>query len=394
MVLKVIRDFLALESAGGLALMGAALIALLIDNSMYAATYESFFKMPFELNLGVWWVEEPLLFWVNEALMTLFFLLVGLTLKRELYSGVLSDRKHVMLPGVAALGGMIVPALIYVLLNYHDPIKLSGWATPVATDIAFALGVLSFFSRRIPISLKVFLMTLAIFDDLGSVLVIAFFYSHGLSWFFLGSAFVVIFLLSRLQKQNVLWLTPYVFLGALLWTCLYKGGVHPAIAGVFVGCFIPAAKGEYPISPLERLEDIIHPWVVFFVLPLFAFANAGISFKGMTADQWMSTVTLGIAAGLFFGKQIGVTLFSFIAIRLGFAKRIPHVSWSAMYGTIVLCGIGFTMSLFLGTLAFQGDDSLYLTEIRLGVLLGSLFSGLVGATVLILSGKSSRGLNR
>lgn len=369
MPLNLIREFLKLESASGILLFFAAALALVLDNSLLSGAYQTIFK-------------SNLLFWINDGLMTLFFLLVGLELKREFVQGELSTPSNVMLPAFSALGGMLVPALIFAALNFSNTAALRGWPVPVATDIAFALGVLSLFGKKIPTGLRLFLLTLAIFDDLGAIIIIAFFFSHSLSAFFLllSSAFFI-----ALVAMNILGvqrLFPYLFLGFLLWICVLKSGVHPTIAGVLLALTIPTNKNSLSISCLHRLEQALHPWVAYGVMPLFALANAGLSLKGLSANQFAEPVVLGTALGLFVGKQCGVLGFAWILIRSGWAKLPKKAGWAQFYGVSLLCGIGFTMSLFLGTLAFQDKHLSYLIDVKLGVLSGSLLSAIAGALVL------------
>lgn len=322
------------------------------------------------------------LFWINEGLMAIFFFVVGLELKRGILDGQLSQPSQVVLPAVAAIGGMIVPVMIYVAINRGDVATLKGWATPVATDIAFALGVLSLFGRRISAGLKLFLLMLAIFDDIGAIFIIAFFYSSSLSCGWLIGSGALLAVLITLNLRSVMQTTPYVVLGVLLWFTFLKSGIHPTLAGILLAFTIPGRPRE--ISPLRRLEQWAHPWVAYFIMPIFALANAGFPVTGITVETLASGVTLGIAVGLFVGKQLGVFLFSSILIKSGFAKLPEKSSWLSLYGVSLLCGIGFTMSLFLGTLSFAETGN-HLTEVRLGVFIGSILSGLIGGIVLKLA---------
>ncbi len=327
-------------------------------------------------------IAKPLLFWVNEGLMTLFFLVVGLELKRESLEHTGSWLSHALLPGIAACGGMIVPALIYAAINYADPVKLNGWAIPVATDIAFALAVLSLFGKRVPVGLKVFLLSLAIFDDLGAIIIIAVSHTQALSLWSLFFAALFIVALIILNVSGVRKLFPYLFLGLLLWLTVLQSGIHATIAGAVLGMIIPAnAVSDERISPLRQVENTLHPFVAYLVMPLFALANAGVSFASVNITQITDTVMLGIIAGLFLGKIIGVLLFSWIVVRCGLARLPKNTNWFAMSGIGFLCGVGFTMSLFLGTLAFQRYDH-FLTEVRLGVLSASILSAIVGSCIL------------
>jgi NhaA family Na+:H+ antiporter len=377
------QRFLKLEAAGGILLFFAALAALILDNSPLTTFYQDLLKMTFGPSVEGFTHPQPFLFWINEGLMSVFFLLVGLELKREFLQGALHGAAKIVLPGMAACGGMLVPALLYLAVNYHHPDRVQGWAVPVATDIAFALGVLSLLGSRVPRSLKLFLMALAIFDDVGAILIIAFFYSHQLTILPLFFSALLISLLWIFNTLNIRLLLPYILVGILLWVCVLKSGIHPTVAGILLALMIPINKtSAEPASPLHRLEKFLHKWVAYLVLPLFGFANAGVSLRGVTSDILASPLVLGIVVGLCIGKQLGVFGMVGLMVRLGWAKLPAHTSWLALYGVALLCGIGFTMSLFLGTLAFQGSDPGYLVEVRLGVLFASIISGVVGATVL------------
>lgn len=375
-MINKIRDFLRLEAMGGMVLFCSAVIAMLLVNSSAQNSYLGFINA----TIG----HSPLIFWVNEGLMAIFFLLIGLELKREFLQGELSGLAKIALPGFAALGGMVVPALIYVFINRHTEYAFHGWAIPVATDIAFALGVLSFFSKRIPLSLKLFLLALAVFDDLGAIIIIALFHSRDfmLSYFLLAcSILLVLWALKQFGKVKAL--LPYLILGVVLWVFVLRSGVHASITGVLLAMMVPLQKNSSEArSSLERLETGLHPWVAFMILPLFAFCNAGLSFAGFSFAKLTQPIVLGIAAGLFVGKQVGVLTFIWLMIKCRFAKWPEAVSGLDMYGIALLCGIGFTMSLFLGTLAFQGEHSKYLMDVRLGVFLGSALSALSGSFIL------------
>lgn len=360
MSFRLIGKFLQLESASGIVLFAMALLALVWSNSPWAEFYQLWFRQP------------QAVFWINEGLMTLFFLLVGLEIKRELVGGEVANLAAMRLPLLAALGGMIVPALIYVIINKNNVETLSGWAIPVATDIAFSLGVLSLFGKRVPLSLKIFLMALAIFDDVGAIIIIAVYHTQAISYVSLLIATLIIFVMIMMNVMGIKRLLFYIIMGFLLWLSVLKSGVHATLAGVIVGFIIP-----HPQQVIVKL----HPWVAYVVMPLFALANAGISFAGINLSMLLSTVCLGVAAGLFIGKQVGVLLFSWIAVRLRWAVLPAGVRWVEMVGVSLLCGIGFTMSLFLGTLSLQQSD-IWLTEMRLGVLMGSLLSGIAGLIVL------------
>ncbi|HVX00648.1 MAG TPA: Na+/H+ antiporter NhaA [Candidatus Babeliaceae bacterium] len=381
MKLNFLQRFLKLESAGAIVLIVAAVLALLIDNSPLSPIYQSVFHTPIEIHLGSLVLSKPISFWINEGLMTLFFLLVGLELKREFLEGELAGFKNIILPGIAALGGMLIPALIYVSLNYSDPGTVKGWGVPVATDIAFALGALSLFSKRVPLGLKLFLMALAIFDDIGAIIIIAVYYHSGLSSLWLLYGLVILLVLFILNYFEVKELTFYLILGVLLWFCILNSGIHPTIAGVLLALALPMKRLPRKSSPGKLMEAILHPWVAYLIMPVFALANAGVSLKA-SGQLLFGTISLGIISGLVLGKQLGVFSFSWVFIKLGWAKLPFGVSWTQLYGVSVLCGIGFTMSLFLGTLAFENGNSNYLIEVRLGVLTGSILSGLMGAWIL------------
>lgn len=362
MSIKLLNRFLAIESSGGIILFLAAIVAMLWANSSLAYLHQQFI--------------DASLFWINEGLMAIFFLLVGLELKRNFMEGNFSHLSQVVLPIIAALGGMFIPILIYSIFNYGTP-GIHGWSTPVATDIAFALGVLSLFGRRVPLGLKLFLLTLAIFDDIGAIAIIAIFFSHKVSLFLLVESLGLLFILYLFNKLSVRDLLPYLLVGIWLWLSLLHSGIHPTIAGFLLGLMIPDDK-RY--SPLRKLERILHPWVAFLIMPLFALANAGFSFEGFSLGTLTSGIVLGISLGLFLGKQIGVFGCAWILIKTRFAQLPEKTTWIALYGVALLCGIGFTMSLFLGTLSFHNQS--YLTEVRLGVLLGSSLSAIFGAAVL------------
>ncbi|MGD9536052.1 MAG: Na+/H+ antiporter NhaA [Alphaproteobacteria bacterium] len=382
--IRAIREFLRIEASGGLLMMAMAVVALVLSNTPAADFYHTVTHLPVVVTAGGVGIEKTLLHWVNDGLMAIFFLLVGLEIKRELKDGELSTRDRALLPAGAALGGMVVPALIFVAFNVRDEVALRGWAVPTATDIAFALGVMSLLGRRVPASLKVFLTALAIIDDLGAIVIIAIFYTAHLSWISLLVAGICIAFLVGLNQMGVRRLTPYVLVGLVLWFAVLQSGVHATLAGVVLGFCIPlnAPSGRDEDSPLRRLEHALHPWVAYLILPVFALLNAGVSFSGMTGDTLSGGVPLGIAVGLFAGKQLGVFGAAWLLIRLG-ACRIPNgATWPQLYGTCILTGIGFTMSLFIGGLAYgEGGHS---AEVRIGVLAGSVVSALVGVAMLRL----------
>jgi NhaA family Na+:H+ antiporter len=383
--LSALRSFLQGEAAGGIMLMLVAALALAVANSPASGLYFGALKT-YVLGLSV-------LHWINDALMAVFFLLVGLEIKREFLDGQLSTWSRRALPGIAALGGMVAPALIYLACNAGSPETLRGWAIPAATDIAFALGVLSLLGPRVPGSLKVFLTALAILDDLGAVVIIALFYTSGLSLPMLALAFATLAMLAAMNRAGVTRLTPYLVLGALLWAFVLKSGVHATLAGVALALTIPLrpspAAPDDAKSPLHILEHALHPWVAFAIVPIFGFANAGVSFAGLGFSALAAPVPLGILLGLFLGKQLGVVGLGWAAIRAGLADLPAHASWGQFYGIALLCGIGFTMSLFVGLLAFPDSIALQ-DQTKIGVLAGSLLSGVAGFVVLRLSRREGR----
>ena len=372
------RDFIirffAAESAGGLVLMASALIALIVANSPLA---DGYFSTLHTVVAGLS-VEH----WINDGLMAIFFMLVGLEIKREMLAGQLASWSQRALPGFAALGGMIFPALIYLAINWGSSETIGGWAIPAATDIAFALGVLSLLGKRVPLSLKIFLSALAILDDLGAVLIIALFYTSDLSVPMLLAALGSIAVLIALNRSGVRKLLPYLVVGALLWFFMLQSGVHATLAGVALALCIPLGKpDEEARSPLLYLEEKLHPWVAFAVVPVFGFANAGVSLSGVTVDTLLQPVPLGVALGLLIGKQVGIFALAALAIRAGLAKLPDASNWGQLYGVAALCGIGFTMSLFIGALAFPGAPHL-VDEVKVGVLMGSLLSAVLGVILL------------
>lgn len=382
MAITTIETFLKKESASGIILMFAAVFAMIFANSPWVSWYNLLLDVPVVVAIGTFEIAKPLLLWINDGLMALFFFLVGLELKREFLEGDLSKPGQVTLPAIGAVGGMAMPAMIYVAFNYENPSALNGWAIPTATDIAFALGILAIIGSKVPLQLKVFLTSLAIFDDLGAIIIIALFYTEQLSMLSLVVAASMITILFILNKQNVTSTSPYIFIGMVLWIAVLKSGVHATLAGVILAFFIPIkGKGDEP-SPLKSLEHNLHSTVAFIVLPIFAFANAGISFADVGVAQVMSPVPLGIILGLVVGKQLGVFGFCFIAIKLGFAKLPDNVNWTLLYGVALLCGVGFTMSLFIGSLAFEQINDIPLYKDRLGIVIGSLISGVLGYLVI------------
>lgn len=386
MLLKHLNEFLRLESASGILLLLAAVLAMLAENSAAKPLYDSLLGIPLEIRIGSFEIAKPMLLWINDGLMAVFFFLIGLEVKREFLAGELSDPSRVILPVIAALGGMSVPAVIYASMNWGDPAAIKGWAIPSATDIAFALGVLALLGSRIPQSIKIFLMTLAIIDDLGAIIIIAVFYTADLSLTSLLVAVFAIAVLFIMNRKGVLGMASYIIVGMVLWAAVLKSGVHATLAGVITSFFIPFRKEEgESLTQLEKLEHELHPTVVYGILPLFAFVNAGIPFEAMTLDTFLHPVPLGIAAGLFIGNQLGVFGFSLCAIKLGISKLPDGATWLQLYGVACLCGIGFTMSLFIGSLAFeQGGPDIAIDD-RLGILIGSLGSGVLGYLVLRLA---------
>ena len=386
MVSAAFRRFFAAESAGGIVLAVATVLALAVSNSPWGVDYEAFRNIRGEVRIGADWLvlSKPLILWVNDLWMAVFFLLVGLEIKRELVAGELASVRKAMLPAVAAVGGMAVPAGIYVLLNMNDPVALRGWAIPAATDIAFALGILMLLGSRVPASLKIFLTAVAIIDDLGAIVVIAFFYTAQLSLPMLGAAAVgcaALFALNRLRVKSVL---PYLFVGAIVWVCVLKSGVHATLAGVATAFAIPLGDDdENEHSPLQELEHALHPWVAFVVLPMFAFANAGVALQGLSLQTLTQTVPLGIAGGLVLGKAIGVFGSSWLLSVMAGAELPAGANRMQLFGVCVLCGVGFTMSLFIGGLAFEGQGPGYDTQVKLGVLGGSLIAGVLGTLILM-----------
>jgi len=377
-----LQEFLRLESAGGILLVATAAIALILSNSPLAPLYNTALELPFTIALGPAGLSKPLLLWINDGLMAIFFLLVGLEIKREIVEGELSSLGQIALPGAAALGGMAVPAAIYWYLNSANPAALNGWAIPTATDIAFSLGVLALLGSRVPLALKVLLMAVAVFDDLGAIVVIAIFYTADLSGIALIVSAVCLVALATMNLMGVRSVPAYVFVGMILWVAVLKSGVHATLAGVALGLAIPIARDEAGHSPLRNLEHGLHPVVAFAILPIFAFANAGVSFAGMSLADIFEPVTLGIAGGLFIGKQIGIMAALALMLALGLARRPEGCSWASLYGMSMLCGIGFTMSLFIGSLAFA--DPSFAAPVRLGVLGGSLLSAVCGFFLLKL----------
>lgn len=391
MAIRRIKQFFEFEAAGGIILALAALAAMIVANTPLHHWYEAFIHAPVVVQIGSLVIDKDAHHWINDGLMAVFFFLVGLELKREVLIGELSNLKQIILPAAAAIGGMIMPAIIYSLFNYYNADYLKGWAIPAATDIAFALGILSLLGNRVPNALKVFLVSIAIFDDIGAILIIALFYSSGLSWTSLiiaGSCLPILYLFNRL---NITRLTPYLLVGLIMWVAVLKSGIHATLAGVLLAFFIPMVDKQDPEhSPLEELEHDLHNTVSFGVLPIFAFANAGISLQGTGLSALFHSVPVGIAVGLFLGKQLGIMLMCWLVLKLGISKMPNGMNYKQMYGAALLCGVGFTMSLFIGGLAFSGGQAGF--DERLGIIMGSLISGVAGYWALKLSLDSQNSL--
>lgn len=381
-----LSGFLRLESAGGIILILAAVLAIVLANSPLQSYYDLLIDTPVVVSVGALEIAKPLLLWINDGLMAVFFFMIGLELKRELIEGELSDKKNIILPGIGAIGGMAVPALIYAYFNTGDATAMKGWAIPAATDIAFALAILSLLGSRVPVSLKIFLTSLAIFDDIGAIIIIAIFYTAKISLTSLIITACCIPILAWINKRNPESTSLYIMVGIVMWVAMLKSGVHATLTGVILAMFIPMkSKTRADYSPLKSMEHDLHSVVAYFVLPIFAFANAGISFSGVGAEQVFHNVPLGIALGLFIGKQVGVFGFCWIAIKAKLVNLPAGMSWSSLYGTAALCGVGFTMSLFIGSLAFEESNVNLLFDDRLGIIIGSLASGIVGYIVLRFS---------
>ncbi|WKA61918.1 Na+/H+ antiporter NhaA [Pectobacterium aroidearum] len=382
-MITMIRRFIQLDAAAGVMLMMATVLALTFANwSVTAAGYQQFLMMPVEMRFGALEINKNLLLWINDGLMAIFFLLIGLEVKRELVEGTLASRQQAMLPLAAAVGGMIFPALLFLLFNANDEVTRAGWAIPAATDIAFAIGVLTLLGKRVPAGLKVFLLALAIIDDLGAILIIALFYTQQIFWPALGGAVLAVAALAYLNRQQVRKTSAYLLVGIVLWVCILKCGVHATLAGVIVGFFIPLRTSDGEPSPATTLEHGLQTWVAFLIIPLFAFANAGIVLQGIVLEKLFSPLSMGIAAGLLIGKPLGITLFSWLTIRLGYARLPAGVGFSQIVAVSVLCGIGFTMSIFITLLAFSGGDAELITYAKLGILLASGLAALLGYLAL------------
>ncbi|HWD31490.1 Na+/H+ antiporter NhaA [Pseudomonas caricapapayae] len=389
MLRSTFTRFFQLEAASGLLLIAAAALALIINNSPLSYLYNGLLDVPVVAQIGALKIAKPLLLWINDGLMALFFLLIGLEVKREIIEGHLSKPSQIVLPGAAAIGGMVVPALIYWFLNKDNPAAVAGWAIPMATDIAFALGVLALLGKRVPVSLKLFLMTLAIIDDLGAIIVIALFYSGELSSLSLMLAAACLLALIAMNRLGVVKLGPYMVIGLILWVCVLKSGVHATLAGVTLALCIPLRTRNAEASPLLSLEHALHPWVAYGILPLFAFANAGVSLAGVNLESFTHHVPMGIAVGLLLGKTVGVFGLTWIAIKLGLAALPSGANWGQVLGVAILCGIGFTMSLFVGSLAFVPGSSEYAGMDRMGILTGSILAAVIGYGITALASRKA-----
>ena len=390
----VFKKLLSHDSAGGVLLVFMTMVAMVLANSPFVGVYEDFLATPVQVRLGDLNIAKPLLLWINDGLMAIFFFLIGLEIKREVLTGSLSSPSQVVLPGIAAVAGIAAPALVYLWFNGQDAVAIEGWAIPSATDIAFALGVFTLFGSRVPLSLKLFLLSVAIFDDIGAIMIIALFYSSDLSTLSLivaGSGLLTLFAFNRLSVRSQ---AAYIIVGTVVWVAVLKSGVHATLAGFAIAWFIPLKlKNNSGHAMLPHLEHSLHPWVSFIILPLFAFANAGISLTGISLDALLNPVPLGIAAGLFIGKQVGIFGACWLAIKLGLAKLPEGATWMQFYAVTILCGIGFTMSLFIGSLAFEAQGTEYMIDVKLGVLVGSLLSAVLGSILISWSqtGKNPKG---
>ncbi len=390
MPLQAVRTFIRHEAFSGILLFAAAILALALDNSAFSWLYDAILETPVTLRIGALALDKPLLLWINDGLMAIFFLLAGLEIKREVLQGQLSSRAQMMLPAMGALGGIVIPAAIYAAFNASDPVLARGWAIPAATDIAFALGVLALLGRHVPPSLKLFLLALAILDDLGAILIIAFFYTSELSAGPLIMAALAISGLAILNWRGVTRLAPYILLGVVLWASVLKSGIHATLAGVVLAMFIPmTGKTERDESPLLHLEHALHPYVAYGIMPIFAFANAGVSLAGVNLETLTQPLPLAIATALFIGKQIGVFGAVWLTVKTGLARRPYGASWVHIYGLSLLAGIGFTMSLFIGMLSFS--DPQHAAGVRIGVMTGSLLSAIAGYAVLRLASVAKSG---
>ena len=378
-----IKDFLHSDASGGILILIATVCALVIANSALSDFYNTVLKTYARVEVGDFGIAKPIILWVNDGLMALFFLLVGLELKREMIEGALADKSKIVMPAIGAIGGMVLPAVIYLIVTWGDNIAMNGWAIPAATDIAFALGLLAILGSRVPVELKLFLMALAILDDIGAIIIIALFYTSDISLLSMGFAALSIAVLAYMNYKKVEDLSPYMIVGVILWISVLKSGVHATLAGVTIAMFIPLAKNSDGVSLLKKLEHSLHPWSTYFILPIFAFANAGVSVSGVSMETILSPIPLGIILGLFLGKQFGVFGAIWISVKMGWAKLPEALNWRHIYGAAILCGIGFTMSLFIGSLAFDEHLNInYAINDKIGILIGSFLSAVFGYIVL------------
>jgi len=386
---QFLKEFIQKESSAGILLIFVTILALFLQNSFFTEFYTTFLHTHVEIRFGELQIAKPLLLWVNDGLMAVFFFLIGLEVKREVMEGHLSSLKQITLPGIAAVGGMVVPALVFMAFNKGESFAMNGWAIPTATDIAFALGILSLLGPRVPVSLKIFLMALAIIDDLGAIVIIALFYTSELSTLSITISAISLVILFIMNRMDIAIKSAYILVGIVLWVSVLKSGVHATLAGVALAFMIPLAskdKKGNSFSMSKEMEHDLHYWVAFMILPLFAFVNAGVDLKGISPGEMTGSVPLGIMLGLFIGKQVGVFGFSWLAIKMGIASLPKDSTWILLYGVSVLTGIGFTMSLFVDTLAYD-DTKIYHYADKLAILLGSLFSGLLGYFVLKMATK-------
>jgi Na+:H+ antiporter, NhaA family len=376
-------EFFRLEAAGGIMLVFASLLALLVANSFLNSSYQFFLEFPVHIGISDFAIKKPLMLWINDGLMAIFFLLVGLELKREFVEGQFADRKQILLPAMCALGGMLVPMALYAAFNWNDPVAIKGTAIPAATDIAFALGVLSLLGSRVPVALKLLLTAIAVADDLGAIIIIAIFYTSHLSWLSLALAVIAICALWLLNRFAVTRLSVYLFVGIFMWVAVLKSGVHATLAGVVLGLLIPLGRPEEGAErPSEKLEHFLHPWVAYFILPLFAFANAGVSLKGIEWSTLTDAIPLGITAGLVIGKQIGIFGVAYLLVKFKWVRLPEGLNIPMLWGISMLCGIGFTMSLFIGSLAFEGQGELLQVSYRIGILVASSIAAVTAYSFL------------
>jgi NhaA family Na+:H+ antiporter len=386
---KEFRQMIQHDAAGGVILVLAAFLALIFANSPLASFYSGLLDLPVVFKIGAFEIAKPLLLWINDGLMAIFFFMVGLEVKREVLQGHLNSVEKITLPAIAAIAGIAVPALIYVFFNQDDPVAMAGWAIPSATDIAFALGIFSLFGRSLPITLKLFLLSVAIFDDIGAIVIIALFYSADLSTTSLLVAAIGLVALFVVNRMKVSAQGLYILIGVIVWAAVLKSGVHATLAGFAVAWFIPInVKNDDGHPMLAHMEHALHNWVAFFILPVFAFANAGVQLIGTPMEQMFNPVAVGIIAGLFIGKQVGIFGACWLAVKAGIAKLPEGTNWMQLYGVTLLCGVGFTMSLFIGSLAFEQQGVEHLNSVKIGVLVGSILSAILGGLVISKCKKS------